>query len=164
MPAWVLHMGKRRKRKFNRNRKLARLDPATQSNLESLATKKTYRGYGKHKLNSYDFGVEPNANRWIAYEGEAVSLCDHTAVRKQSIAQRLLKRAFLCGTVSRQSAKSGGWPAIAWAVVGEECVVEARCDSGGKGEYHGYPLQSGDPMKDKVLRRWWERGKGIHDD
>lgn len=157
-------MSGKRKRKPNRNRKLARLDPATLADLEAFATKATYRGYGKHKLSSYDFGVEPNASRWIAYEGEAVSLCDHTSVRKQSIAQRLLKRAFLCGTVSPQKAKMGGWPSIAWAVVGETCVVEARCDSGGKGEYHGYPLQSGDPMKEKVLKRWWECGKGFHDD
>jgi len=157
-------MGKKRKRKPNRNRKLVRLDAVVQARLASLAKAAKYRGYGKHKLNSYDFGGEPKAHRWIAHEGEAVSLCDHTAVRQQAVAQRLLEQAFLHGTVSRQTAKGGGWPSIAWAVVDEECVVEARCDSGGNGEYHGYPLQSGDPMKDKVMRRWRERERGIQDD
>ena len=63
--------------------------------------------------------------------------------------------------VSRQ--ERDGWPALVWAVVGDDCVVEARLDNKGQGTYHGYPLSRADAFAEKVLKAWRESDGGPRD-
>lgn len=143
-------------RKDNRNRKLVDADETAARRLEELAKKVRYGGNADHKLNPGDFGIGATG-----FRRGAESLCESTGILHKAVAQRLLEQAFLQKMVSRQ--ERDGWPALVWAVVGDDCVVEARLDNKGQGTYHGYPLSRADAFAEKVLKAWRESDGGPRD-
>jgi hypothetical protein len=56
------------------------------------------------------------------------------------------------GLVSVQ--ERNGWPQNVWAVAANGVPVEAMLENQEIGTYHGYPMLTGDPLRDEVLRRW----------
>jgi len=73
-------------------------------------------------------------------------------VFRREEAQQLLLDGIQHGLVSRDA--EAGFPHYVWMVYGER-VIEARCDNRVAGTYHGYPLETDDPMADDVRNQWW---------
>lgn len=49
------------------------------------------------------------------------------------------------------------WPQRVWAVA-EGVVYEAQLTNNGQGEYHGYPMRTGDRFADYLAAQWEVRG------
>ncbi len=64
----------------------------------------------------------------------------------------LLKEGLRRGLINDQ--RRNDWPQHVWALSDDEIPLEAKLTNRGTGEYHGYPLQSKDPFKWEILKRW----------
>jgi len=114
--------------------------------LADLADAVKYVGSSDHKINPGDFGLticrpRPNA-----------TLCDGAKILRRKVAVRYLKSGIQRGLVSQL--ESGDWPKYIWAVTDDGIPLEAQGDS--NGDYHGYPMESNDPFRDEVIKRWQE--------
>lgn len=117
--------------------------------LDELAKRTTYGGNPQHKRNPGDFDLNPPS---LPRQGK--TLCDGAHVFKQAAAENLLREGIRRGLTSVQARK--GWPQNVWAVSESGIALEAMLTNEDTGLYHGYPLQSRDPLVEEVLKRWKE--------
>lgn len=116
---------------------------------EALAGQVRYVGSSRHKQNPGNFHLDPPAT-----PDQNAMLCDvHGGLTNLGDAQNLLKRAFRKGMVDERTAQ-GDWPRHVWGVW-NEIVFEGKW--GGNGEYHGYPLEKGDALRERILGEWGNR-------
>jgi len=116
------------------------------SGLEELARKADYAGNPYHKRNPGDFRcIPPSAPRLDK------TLCDGVGVYQKAVAINLLRLGIRRGFVSRD--RRGSWPQNVWAVIGGQ-PLEASLTNREQGTYHGYPMNSSDPLVKEVLDRW----------
>lgn len=116
--------------------------------LVQLAGKVSYGGNPEHKKNPGDFKLDPPSQ-----PRQGKSLCDEVDIFSRSEALRLLREGMRRGLVSRQE-RGDGWPQNIWAVTNNGRPLEAMLENPAQGVYHGYPMPSGDPFADEVLKRW----------
>lgn len=135
--------------KLNQNRKLreAPQHAADRTLLEDLAGRVRYGGNPEHKKNPGDFGLTPPAQA-----RPHKTLCDAVHIVSRTEAEALLKEGLRKGLISEQM--NNEWPKHVWAVTNAGRPVEAVRESGDGGVYHGYPMQSHDPLCQRVLERW----------
>ncbi|QDG54898.1 hypothetical protein FIV42_15430 [Persicimonas caeni] len=107
-----------------------------------------YAGNPVHKRNPGDFGLTPPAA-----PSPDKTLCDGAEIFEKARAQELLSEGIRRGLVSAQ--QRGKFPQNVWAVTATGIPLEAQLENHVKGTYHGYPLASNDPLREKVLE-WWE--------
>lgn len=70
-------------------------------------------------------------------------------------AQGLLNAGILKAMISRP--REDGLPKYVWSVSADKEVFEAKTDAHATGQYHGYPLNADDDMRDVILREWVAR-------
>jgi len=136
-----------KKRSVNPKRRL-HASPDLQE-MADLAEDVYYGGHPHHKRSPGDFGLTPPAS-----PRPNKSLCDGVGIFQREVAQQLLETGMRRGVVSQSM--EVGLPRHVWAVFGDGVVLEARCDDPRRRRYHGYPLDSDDPMGDLVRKRWQE--------
>jgi hypothetical protein len=137
-----------RPRKFNLKRKIED-PPSTEGQrrkLEDLASKATYTGNPVHKRSPGDYGLTPPAS-----PRPGKTLCDGSGIFSRKVATEKLRLGIEKGLVSQ--GYGGNWPQNVWAVADNGVVLEAMLEDG-KGRYHGYPLQSADPLVQEIKKRW----------
>jgi hypothetical protein len=134
-----------RRKSFNPKRHFA--VASTTENLNLVAGRVRYGGNAEHKSNPGDFGltppVSPRADK---------TLCDGANIFSRELDLGLLKQGVLRGLVSEQV--RNGFPQNIWAVSGDGLPLEAQLENAQTGTYHGYPMPSADPFRDKVLKKW----------
>jgi hypothetical protein len=133
-----------RKRKCNPKRKIAYSSEVTI--LQSLSDRVVYAGNPAHKKNPGDFGLTPPAQPRLNR-----NLCDATGIHRLS-AMKLLRRGVRLGLVSLQH--RGEFPQNIWAVSDTGVALEASLENNESGTYHGYPMETIDPLAVEVKRRW----------
>ena len=138
---------KKRNGRYNPKRKLQ--DQLTQQQRDSLAGSVKYGGNPEHKRNPGNFGLTPPSR-----PRPDKTLCDDCGIFDRGIAESLLTSGAKKGIVSIQ--KKAGWPQNIWAVTGAGYPVEAQLENQGNGTYHGYPMPESDPMRDEIIRRWYQ--------
>ena len=116
---------------------------------EDLATRATYGGNPEHKKNPGDFKLSPPTR-----PRPDKSLCDGVSIFKRADAEALLKAGIRRGLVSEQY--RGNWPQNVWSVTEGGVPVEGQLENEEIGSYHGYPMQTDDPLWDAVIERWRE--------
>lgn len=107
-----------------------------------------YTGSPYHKRDPGDFNLTPPAS-----PRPDKSLCDASPVRTKAEAQRLLSLAAQQGLWDRRTLN--GVPSIVWCVE-DSFVYEAQLENKELAQYHGYPLPSGDPYREKILQVYGE--------
>jgi hypothetical protein len=80
------------------------------------------------------------------------ALCDSVQVFTKQEALKLLRKGIENGLVSDRS--EGQWPKNIWSVMEDETPLEAQLESAEQGAYHGYPMQTGDPFCEEVIKQW----------
>lgn len=131
--------------KYNPKRKLhLGIDP---KRALALAESVVYKGSPLHKRVPGDFGLTPPSS-----PRPGKTLCDGVGIFKIQAAMELLRMGARKGLVSRDADQ--GFPRYIWGVTEDGDVLEARCDDGTRGTYHGYPLEKHDPMAEVVMKRW----------
>ena len=115
--------------------------------LDRLAEQVTYEGNPVHKRNPGDFGLEP-----VRGPRPGKTLCDGAKIFHKAVALGLLKEGIRRGLISVQ--RRNDWPQNVWALSDEEIALEAMLTNNGTGEYHGYPLQTNDPLAREIQKRW----------
>ncbi len=108
-----------------------------------------YVGSGHHKINPADYGL-PRTN-----PRPTKSLCDLSRTILLAEARQLLLDGIQCGLFSKP--RSDGYPKFLWGVSKQGEVFEAKTDTNGTGDYHGYPLEDEDVMHGHVKAIWNER-------
>jgi hypothetical protein len=121
------------------------------SNQEKLRLERSVRyvGSGHHKRSPANYGfsrVNPRPTK---------SLCDLERYIPLDEAIKLLKNGIQYGLFSEP--RDDSFPKFIWSVSDEGEVFEAKTDSNGTGEYHGYPLEEEDMMYKYVMFTWKER-------
>lgn len=116
--------------------------------LHELGGRAGYTGSSDHKRAPGDFGLHPPTSPRIG-----ATLCDDAGFVSRTEALRLLREGFRRGGVSRQ--ERNGWPQNVWAVTSDGVPLEAQLDNREQGTYHGYPMAENDPLRRKVLARWY---------
>jgi hypothetical protein len=112
-----------------------------------------YQGSGNHKRFPLDHGLSNPSPR------PSKSLCDLARAITKVEAQALLRRGVEEGLYSVLS-QATGLPKYIWSVNAEcdpEEVFEAKTDASDSVNYHGYPLERGDPQYEYVLKNWRAR-------
>lgn len=138
-------MAKPPRRRHNPKRRI-RKNPDPER-LEELAARVSYGGNPAHKRDPGDFGLTPpSAPR------TQKSLCDDAGILRNSEALELLHKGIRAGLISEQ--EQNGYPQNVWSVSDDGMPLEGQLQNQEKGGYHGYPMRSGDPLADEVLRRW----------
>lgn len=125
-------------------------------NAEQKATLKNdtrYVGSGHHKRYPADYGLERTNPR------PTKSLCDMNRVIVLGEAKRLLSDGITLGLFSKPG--DDRFPKFIWGVTEIGEVFEAKTDAHGTGEYHGYPLEDEDDMRDYVKSIWKQRCQEI---
>lgn len=133
----------------NPKRRIAPPERLTDAQKKALGTTVRYVGSGHHKRNPADYGL-PRAN-----PRPTKSLCDLERTIRLDEACRLVARGIACGLFSEPQAD--GFPKFIWSVSEHGEVFEAKTDTHGTGEYHGYPLEDEDDMHKYVKSIWKER-------
>lgn len=137
----------------NPKRRIAPVDCLNESQKRALIAKVKYVGSGHHKRHPADYAMERTNPR------PTKSLCD--AVRKILLkeAQELLESGILRGMFSMPS--DDGFPKYVWSVSLTGDVYESKTDPSTPGDYHGYPLENEDDMREYVRDIWSERCQKI---
>jgi hypothetical protein len=137
-----------KRRSANPKRRLAgRPEASGRAALKALAARVRYGGNPDHKRNPGDFGLSPPSR-----PRRDKTLCDEAGVFTRAEAEALLRLGIERGLVSVQ--ERNGWPQNVWAVSANGLPVEAMLENPETGTYHGYPMLSGDPLRDLVIERW----------
>lgn len=133
----------------NPKRRIAQPERLNEDEKAELMRAVRYVGSGHHKRNPADY------NLLRANPRPTKSLCDLERKIPLDEARHLLASAIQCGLFSEPG--EGGFPKFIWSV--SECgeVFEAKTDTHGTGEYHGYPLEDEDAMHKYVKSVWIER-------
>lgn len=135
----------RRRKTFNPKRSIRGV--VDRESLQRLANRVRYGGNPEHKRNPGDFGLVPPAQ-----PRADKTLCDEAGISKKAVAEGLLRDGVAKGLVSEQM--RGEFPQNIWAVTKDGLPLEAELENQAQGTYHGYPMPSTDPFRDKVLERW----------
>jgi len=107
----------------------------------------SYQGNPVHKRNPGTFsGTEFTGLR------QGKTLCDAAEIFDQDVALKLLQEGIRRGLISVQ--ERNGWPQNAWAIGEKGLPLEAMLTNEQTGEYHGYPLQENDPLREDIFHRW----------
>lgn len=136
------------RRKANPKRKIEET-PGTDERrkyLERKAREASYTGNPVHKRNPGDFNLFPPAS-----PRPGKTLCDGAEILSRKEATKRLRLGIKKGLVS--VAVRDDWPQNVWAVAANGTVLEGMLEDS-YGRYHGYPLQSDDPLIDEIRRRW----------
>lgn len=120
---------------------------AERAGLGQLADRIRYGGHPAHKRNPGDFGLKPPSG-----PRQGKTLCDGVEIFSRASAEGLLKAGMRRGLVSVQ--RRNEWPQNIWAVSENGSPLEAQLDNQESGQYHGYPIQFGDPLWLLILERW----------
>lgn len=140
-------MGKR----SGNNPKRRIVDPqdVTPDQVNKLLEEARYVGSGHHKRNPADYGFDRTNPR------PTKSLCDAGRVVTLEEAKSLLKSGILKKMIS--SPAEDGLPKYIWSVSETGEPFESKTHPGNSGDYHGYPLEVEDDMRERVLKSWSER-------
>ena len=134
-----------KRKTFNPKRSIvADSRPFSNSDLSNVVR---YGGNPEHKKNPGDFGLTPPAS-----PRPDKTLCDLAGITRRADAVALLQDGIRRGLVSEQARNK--YPQNVWAVTVEGIPMEAQLENSESGTYHGYPMQNGDPFRNKVLERW----------
>ncbi|MBW8078871.1 MAG: hypothetical protein GJU76_12535 [Gallionella sp.] len=133
----------------NPKRRIAPANYASNGVRRRLEASARYVGSGHHKRNPADYGL-PRTN-----PRPTKSLCDLARGILLAEAKLLMASGIRCGMFSE--IHEGGFPKFIWSVSDRGEVFEAKTDTHGTGEYHGYPLEDEDPMHVYVKSVWEER-------
>ncbi|MHB1502056.1 MAG: hypothetical protein ACYCYK_13105 [Candidatus Dormibacteria bacterium] len=133
----------------NPKRRIAPADCANDQVKLRLAKSARYVGSGHHKRNPANYGLLRTNPR------PTKSLCDLGRVIPLDEAISLVANGIRCGLFSK--IRGDGFPKFIWSVSSRGEVFEAKTDSNGTGEYHGYPLEDEDAMHVYVRSVWEER-------
>lgn len=134
-----------RKRKLNPKRRIClTVDSETVGQLAQMVV---YKGNPVHKRNPGDYGLtptaQPRANK---------TLCDVSQIFEVRRALALLREGVKQGLVSVQT--RNGFPQNIWAVSQNGYALEAQLENWEIGAYHGYPMETEDPLALEVKKRW----------
>ena len=124
-------------------------DRATDQVTQLLERSARYVGSGHHKRYPADYGLQRTNPR------PTKSLCDLERVIPLNEAKSLLTEGIRRGLFSE--IRQDGFPKFIWSVSRDGEVFEAKTDTHGSGEYHGYPLEDEDAMHPYVKSVWKER-------
>ncbi|MET3553867.1 hypothetical protein [Burkholderia sp. 567] len=133
----------------NPKRRIAPPERLTKDQKRTLTDVVRYVGSGHHKRNPADYGL-PRAN-----PRPTKSLCDLERTILLDEARRLVASGIEYGLFSEP--QEDGFPKFIWSVSERGEVFEAKTDTHGTGEYHGYPLEDEDAMHKYVKSIWEER-------
>ena len=133
----------------NPKRRIASADYATDEVKQRLEKTARYVGSGHHKRHPADYGL-PRTN-----PRPTKSLCDLGRVVLLDEVKSLVANGIRWGLFSE--IREDGFPKFIWSVSEHGEVFEAKTDSNGTGEYHGYPLEDEDAMHVYVKSVWKER-------
>jgi hypothetical protein len=131
---------------FNPKRKLRAWDGGAddESRRAELSELVSYTGNPAHKRNPGDFALHPPAA-----PRQGATLCDDAKVFGRADAEALLRMGAQMGLVDGRP--TDRFPLLIWAVRQDGVVFEAKLENPEKGEYHGYPMPTSDPFREKVL-------------
>lgn len=135
----------------NPKRRIVSVDYATDEIKSRLKQNARYVGSGHHKRNPASYGL-PRTN-----PRPTKSLCDLERSILLDEAKSLMEAGIQCGLFSE--VRKDGFPKFIWGVSDCGEVFEAKTDTNGTGEYHGYPLEDEDAMHVYVKSVWKERCK-----
>ncbi|MDR8398670.1 hypothetical protein NE850_20255 [Paraburkholderia sp. USG1] len=133
----------------NPKRRIAPPERLTEDEKVALTEAVRYVGSGHHKRNPADYGLQRTNPR------PTKSLCDLERTIRLAEAKQLVASGIECGLISEPQAN--GFPKFIWSVSEHGEVFEAKTDTHGTGEYHGYPLEDEDDMHKYVKSIWKER-------
>ena len=117
---------------------LASQDVVAQVDVDALSSAAKYYG------SNYHCAKRPR--QWMPHKTKCPEGID------DAHALRLLRRGIEFGVFSANL--DSGWPRQVWAVDADGRVYEARLTNREVGEYHGYPMASGDRLTEDVAKRW----------
>lgn len=118
--------------------------------LEALRVRISYTGNPEHKSNPGNFGLSPPSS-----PRADKTLCDGVPEVDLARATQLLQEGVRRGLVSLQ--ERAGLPQQVWAVSDSGVALEAQLENQNLATYHGYPMQSSDPLRNEIVRLWNER-------
>ena len=116
---------------------------------KALAKTVRYTGNPQHKRDPGDFNLTPPA----APRANA-TLCDDAHIFERKTAIKLLKDGARKGLVDGR--KGEGFPYLIWTVR-DGVAFEAQLENADRGEYHGYPMPTSDPLRSLILKAYAER-------
>lgn len=133
----------------NPKRRIVPRTCATDDLKSRLQERARYVGSGHHKRSPADYGLQRTSPR------PTKSLCDLKRVISLGEAKFLVEAGIRHGMFSK--VREDGFPKFIWCVSEHGEVFEAKTDTNGTGEYHGYPLEDEDAMHAYVKLVWEER-------
>lgn len=133
----------------NPTRRIIDAGSLTQDQIDALTARARYVGSGHHKRNPLDYGFERTSPR------PTKTLCDAKRMIKLAEAQALLAAGIKKGMISRPM--EDGLPKYVWCVSEAGEAFEAKTHPNTPGQYHGYPLEAEDNMRDRVREAWGQR-------
>jgi hypothetical protein len=134
-----------KRKSFNRKRSIS--SAPVQADLTRWAAEVRYGGNPEHKRNPGDFGLIPPSS-----PRPDKTLCDRAGILRRADALDLLREGIRHGLVSAQT--RNGYPQNIWAVTQERVPLEAQLENPANGTYHGYPMPTEDPFREKVIAKW----------
>lgn len=134
----------------NPKRRVAAPDSITAELLDRLQKNAKYVGSGHHKRNPVDYGFDRSSPR------PTKSLCDANRSIRKDEASALLRRGLEKKMVSAMK-ESDEFPKYIWSVSDQGEVFEAKTHANTPGEYHGYPLENDDDLRDYIAGLWNNR-------
>ena len=116
---------------------------------EALLARVRYLGSGHHKIYPADYGLGRTNPRPTS------SVCDAVKPVRLAEASELLRAGVLRAMFSTYS--RDGFPKYIWSVSADGTVYEAKTHPNTPGQYHGYPLEKEDSMRNEVIEAWEAR-------
>jgi len=139
-----------RRTSFDPTRRIADLMVWSPEQRDALLAQAKYVGSGHHKRYPADYGLERTNPRRTA------TVCDAQRVFKLTEAIELLATGIRKGMVSTVLA-ADGMPKYIWSVSAQGEAFEAKTSKNTPWQYHGYPLDEHDALRERVLKTWKER-------
>ena len=139
----------RRRTGDNPTRRIIDVGLLTAEQTEALLARVQFVGSGHHKRNPLDYGFERTNPR------PTKSLCDAQGSIMLADAHALLMSGIAKSMISHPLAN--GIPKYIWAVSEAGTAFEAKTHPNTPYQYHGYPLEAEDDMRDRVLTAWRRR-------
>lgn len=133
----------------NPKRRITHSDYASDEVKQFLEKNAKYVGSGHHKRHPADYGFQRTNPR------PTKSLCDLERIVLREEAKLLVTNGIRHGLFSE--IREDGFPKFIWSVTQRGEVFEAKTDTHGTGEYHGYPLEDEDAMHVYVKSVWEQR-------